>query len=586
MQKRLAEAEERAQLLKVEAEKVKQAFLAGFEDDVMRFNSEVRKIQTNLYNACLYGIEDQYSKMMNKLKQLDSETQLVLDELSKISKRNSKKNKLEKQNKDSDRKVQGAEEDASKEEGEVVAGKKKFGRVDPRLSKLLQTMPKEIVKFARPIVEKRLKGEQITPRHVMAVVSSAPSRNLLGSILKKRLEHYTSDKRQKYVLDLKAGKASSSGGPMPSPNLEELCDASGGYPVCIASRQGQHNLVKHLLELLGRSTVDVCDQMGMAPLLLAARAGYSLTVKFLLDAGAFADAVDTGRQNALMLACQQDKRFFFSELKRREDLLKSHANASGKGKKSNKSGKGGTKKEEETPVEPSSGTRILEFRPLQRDHDQVTKLLIEAGVNINHRDMWGRSALIHAAQCGNDSAVRRVIKSGARLNDCDNEKGWSALHYAVFNGHFFATYSLLKAGSDIDAVDDNNITPLILAADGEPKKELLELLLHNGADTGMMSTYGSSAASLSRGNGHESIVNLLRKGVSANYDPHNIVIERVTKHGKKIKQRLKRRKKHSRNDQEASKLIESQMGEAASEDSGVEDVDSDFEEAVSDEGDH
>jgi ankyrin repeat protein len=598
--KRLAEAEERARLMRAEAERVKQVFLAGFEEDVVRFNHEVAKLRAKLSAACRFGQEDQFVKMLAKLAKLDAETEKVLEEMEKIAKRKARKPKADKKKKKGRGKEEegaGAEDqEESKQHGADADGeptKKKKSRLDSRLAKLLQTLPTEVAAEAARVVEKRAPAEHITAQHVQHVVSSAPARSIMESVVKRRLEHYGRDMRRKYEADIKAGRASSSGGPRLSPQIIALSGAPGGYPVCTASRQGQHNLVKHLLGLIGSTAVDVCDQTGIAPLLLAARAGYALTAKFLLDSGAFADAVDSGRCNALMLACQQDDRFYRSELARREKLISSLSHKS-------KAKKSGGKAAEEGDQDGGGGgggggPPILEFRPLNKDHSAVVKLLIGAGVNVNHRDMWGRSALIHAAECGNDAAIRQMIKAGARLDDCDNNKGWSPLHYAVFNGHFFAAYSLLKAGTDVDAVDDNNISPLILAAEGAPNRQLVELLLYNGANTGITSNYGSSAASLARNSGEAGIVELLRTGVKDTYDPRKVVVEFVTKYGERKRQRLTRRKRVGGGGQkigggegggDASMLIGA--GKDGEEDdgfaSGVEDIDSDVEEAADSEG--
>ncbi len=599
--KRLAEAEERARLMRVEAERIKQVFLAGFEEDVIRFNNDVAKLRTKLDAACRFGQEDQFVKMLAKLAKLDEETEKVLEELSKTAKRKDRKLKAAKKKKKKKKagnegSVKGEAKDGVDEDGlkqhqsdadedaEEEPVTKKKSRLDPQLAKLLQTIPKEVAADAARIVQKRLKAEQITARHVQHIVSSAPSRSIMENVVRKRLEHHGRDTRRKHEEDIRAGRASSSGGPRLSPKIDALSGAAGGFPICTAARQGQHNLVKHLLGLLGAAAVDVCDQTGIAPLLLAARAGYTLTAKFLLDSGAFADAVDSGRCNALMLACQQDDRFYRSELARRDKLISSLSRKSGK-----KKGDGKTEEQGQSGSGGGGGSRILEFRPLNKDHTAVVKLLIGSGINVNHRDMWGRSALIHAAECGNDDAIRQMVKAGARLNDCDNKKGWSPLHYAVFNGHFFAAYSLLRAGIDVNAVDDNNISPLILAAEGIPNKQLVKLLLHNGANTGITSNYGSSAASLARNTGEAGIVDLLRNGVRDTYDPRNVVIEIVTKYGERKRQRLKRRKKVGGVEQkmggkEADASILIGAGKGTEEDtgfeSGVEDINSDEEEAA------
>ena len=122
-------------------------------------------------------------------------------------------------------------------------------------------------------------------------------------------------------------------------------------------------------------------------------------------------------------------------------------------------------------------------------------------------------------------------------------------------------HNLIKGGANIDCIDNNGVSPLILAADTEGKHKLVELLLHSGANTGLTSTYGQSCASRARDRGDETLLELIRNGVSEKYDPNKIIIRVQTSKGY-VKRRRKKKKRIKKKvlkeeEEEESKMTES-----------------------------
>ena len=60
----------------------------------------------------------------------------------------------------------------------------------------------------------------------------------------------------------------------------------------------------------------------------------------------------------------------------------------------------------------------------------VIKQLLKAGIDINHRNMLGMSALLLVAGYGNDKLVKMVLNAGADANST-NDFGHSSLHLAI-----------------------------------------------------------------------------------------------------------------------------------------------------------
>ena len=565
------EAEKRAEQLKIEVEKVKGKILGIFENENVRFNEIVRKTRVKFDKAAKFADRTLFTKELARLQKYDTETALLFTQLEAVSNRKPKNSKNEKagslavegKHKESKETGKGKEKDQRKGKEKAKKNSKKPStptesasrapsrggpRLDKSIRKVLQEMPAMLVKDCIKISKKRKKAYEVTGKHVRDVISACGEKSLIEEILDRKF------KLHKIALHEKRearGEKNHSTSPV---SKEELAGLAGGFPICTAARQGQHNLCKQLLELVGGDSVNVLDSNGVAPLLLVARAGYDLLTKILLDKGAFADAVDSGRCNALMLAARQENRFYDAERHRRTDLQKAFAKSNGGGGGKKQTGNDDDIQIGETP-------QNLNFRPLEKNHNRVLKLLISAGANINHRDLWGRSVLTHAAECGNHGGVRMLLRAGARVNSVDNDKQWTSIHYAVFNSHFFTVHNLIKGGANIDCIDNNGVSPLILAADTEGKHKLVELLLHSGANTGLTSTYGQSCASRARDRGDETLLELIRNGVSEKYDPNKIIIRVQTSKGY-VKRRRKKKKRIKKKvlkeeEEEESKMTES-----------------------------
>ncbi|WP_457625261.1 ankyrin repeat domain-containing protein [Persephonella sp.] len=82
--------------------------------------------------------------------------------------------------------------------------------------------------------------------------------------------------------------------------------------------------------------------------------------------------------------------------------------------------------------------------------------------------------LIVAAQLGDIDRVRLAIAKGADVNYQD-EKGGTALHWAVFYGHKEIVKLLLMQGADPYLKDKNGISPVDVARINQ-KKEILKML--------------------------------------------------------------------------------------------------------------
>ena len=115
---------------------------------------------------------------------------------------------------------------------------------------------------------------------------------------------------------------------------------------------------------------------------------------------------------------------------------------------------------------------------------------------IHTRSRSGATPLFEAARAGHGEAVSLLVRAGADV-DCVDESGRSALHWAAAEGHVSAATALLKAGPQKAAVvrlaDKRRVTALHLAC-GAGHAEVVTLLLDNGADTAALDHVGLSPA--------------------------------------------------------------------------------------------
>ena len=97
--------------------------------------------------------------------------------------------------------------------------------------------------------------------------------------------------------------------------------------------------------------------------------------------------------------------------------------------------------------------------------EQAQHIFIEAGVDLNHKDNYGRTPLILAAdQPYSKNIVKELVKAGADVN-CVDQKGRTALHYCLLWGAQETARYLIKKGANYNHADNNGVTPATIAAE-------------------------------------------------------------------------------------------------------------------------
>jgi ankyrin repeat protein len=179
------------------------------------------------------------------------------------------------------------------------------------------------------------------------------------------------------------------------------------------------------------------------------------------------------------------------------------------------------------------------------------KRLLDAGVNVNVRDMWA-SALIYASCSGYTDAVKLLIEAGADINatassDLVKWKKWpprhyhnpfvkplggTALIYASCSGHIDVVKLLIEAGADVNKKDKKNRYTVLMVASSAGQTEVAKLLIEAGANVNAQDNGGNTALLDASWRGETEIVKLLiEEGADVNAKIHVDSVGRTNKGG-------------------------------------------------------
>jgi len=122
------------------------------------------------------------------------------------------------------------------------------------------------------------------------------------------------------------------------------------------------------------------------------------------------------------------------------------------------------------------------------DHDQLVKVLADAGANLSAGTRIGAHTPLHvASREGSSSALRELLAAGADVHAL-NAVGVTPLHLAALAGTPDAISALLARGAQVDAREpEYGRTPLMLAA-AKGRTQAVTVMLRHGADVEAIAT--------------------------------------------------------------------------------------------------
>ncbi|KAJ8308014.1 hypothetical protein KUTeg_012888, partial [Tegillarca granosa] len=140
-------------------------------------------------------------------------------------------------------------------------------------------------------------------------------------------------------------------------------------------------------------------------------------------------------------------------------------------------------------------------------YTDCTRILVEAGSDINARNSRSDTPLILASSNGHLSLIKYLLEKHASVR----RRGYherTALHCATENGHLEICRLLLEAKADLEEEDTFGNTPLICSAE-KGFIDVLKLFLTHGCDINRMSHSAATALHLAAQHGDLEICRLL-----------------------------------------------------------------------------
>ncbi|MCJ1308629.1 hypothetical protein MMC25_002282 [Agyrium rufum] len=232
---------------------------------------------------------------------------------------------------------------------------------------------------------------------------------------------------------------------------------------------------KQSLALLARGApFESRDGFGMTPLAVAAFQGHAMTVYILVRKGADVNTQDDQKQTPL---------FKYSSITVGQLLVKGGADLETKDK---------------------FGRTALVHRLKMGSPIQF---LLHQGADIDAKDAKGRSPLVLFAAHAPEETIVVLLQAQANVG-AEDYKGRTPLMIAAKHGRVLISRLLLDAGSNIEATDNKGQTPLIIATKhGSP--QVIRMFLLRGATIELDDHQGRTAITWAGRKGHDDVVNVL-----------------------------------------------------------------------------
>ncbi|MBI5430366.1 MAG: ankyrin repeat domain-containing protein [Nitrosomonadales bacterium] len=138
----------------------------------------------------------------------------------------------------------------------------------------------------------------------------------------------------------------------------------------------------------------------------------------------------------------------------------------------------------------------------------IVRAAILKGANVNAKNRYGVPALLSALiQKKPDEIIKMLVRNGADVN-AKGDAGWTPLIWAIYNDNAEVVKALVSKGANVNAQDDNGKEALIYAME-KNNTVIIQKLLNNGADVNARNSNGVPALVWSAANGSADIVKML-----------------------------------------------------------------------------
>lgn len=154
--------------------------------------------------------------------------------------------------------------------------------------------------------------------------------------------------------------------------------------------------------------------------------------------------------------------------------------------------------------------QVAIFDAVQENNAEMIDYLYENGAEINFANQNGHTPLMVASfDKHRQEVLCELLRLGADVNAKD-KIGRTAFMHAINNNNGAMMDILLKAGSAINTVDQNEYTPIMLCAK-RGNREGLRVLIARGGDVFATNFKGQTACEIARACGHPTCAEILTK---------------------------------------------------------------------------
>ncbi len=350
--------------------------------------------------------------------------------------------------------------------------------------------------------------------------------------------------------------------------LEQGADVNGDNcwhtPALVSAARCQQNLDVIRLLIERGANVNAKDKDGNTALMMAVKNGYLDKIQLLIANGADVNARDNKGSSVLMQNAADTAPLGFIERNANfvQLLIESGADVNAIDKDGKTALMYAADRKEMGPHILTIGTGGISLRrnigvtytgnfsfhsiskiinpEIENSAAYVIALLLDAGANVNAKDLNGKTALMYAASTGNTDAIFILLYAGADEQLVDNS-GWTALKWAIYNNQMDAASALkdaeswlaviakqqddfinaagsgdlksiracIKAGVNIDAKNKYGFTALMYGTYYN-HPDIVRVLLENGANLNARDSYGRTALDLAEKSGYNNIVGILK----------------------------------------------------------------------------
>lgn len=132
---------------------------------------------------------------------------------------------------------------------------------------------------------------------------------------------------------------------------------------------------------------------------------------------------------------------------------------------------------------------------LKHQRPDLTQLLLSEGANPNLADLNGNTPLFLTALTGDVDNLKILLESDIEMNSL-NSSGQSALHMAVISGSIETVNILIQAGVHVNHIDTLGRTALHYAAMTDESDQIIKILGHAGIDPNKKDNTGMTALAI------------------------------------------------------------------------------------------